>query len=129
MREIWMPPVRGRAALAMSRTSGGIDDSPLTCTMTFPGACGGTQTSTGTVTSLSRTTARFEPTLKRRELTPSVARAAHERLERAPIERRRPRRLGTEAWRLADKMGTSETFMSLEELMKLRELDKRRTYG
>ena len=48
--------------------------------------------------------------LWRREISSSAARKAHERLDQAPIDRRQPRRLGQEAWRLADELGWAKTY-------------------
>jgi predicted nucleic acid-binding protein len=46
----------------------------------------------------------------RRELTETLARAAHEHLAAAPVARRSPRRLGTEAWAIADELGWAKTY-------------------
>lgn len=48
--------------------------------------------------------------LWRREITPEDAERAHGRVERAPIERSRHRRLGQEAWRLAGELGWAKTY-------------------
>jgi predicted nucleic acid-binding protein len=46
----------------------------------------------------------------RDQITDAVARLAHELLERTPIEKRRPRKLGAEAWRIADELGWAKTY-------------------
>jgi indolepyruvate ferredoxin oxidoreductase alpha subunit len=41
---------------------------------------------------------------------PRTARLALDRLEDAPVRRRQPRRLGYEAWRIADELGWKTTY-------------------
>ncbi len=48
--------------------------------------------------------------LSRREITREDAERAHARLERSPIERSRHKRLGPEAWRVADELGWAKTY-------------------
>jgi predicted nucleic acid-binding protein len=48
--------------------------------------------------------------LRRREITREDAERAHGRLERCPVERSRHRRLGHEAWRVADELGWAKTY-------------------
>ena len=45
----------------------------------------------------------------RREISSELASHACERLREAPIARRRPARLSTEAWRVADEFGWAKT--------------------
>jgi predicted nucleic acid-binding protein len=46
----------------------------------------------------------------RRQIELDVARNAHERLEQVPITPQSPRRLGAEAWRIADDLGWAKTY-------------------
>lgn len=46
----------------------------------------------------------------RGEISPSLARDAHDRLLSAPIRRDDPRRLGPEAWRIAGELGWAKTY-------------------
>ena len=46
----------------------------------------------------------------RGELDPGIARELSRRLEAVPIARRSPRRLGDEAWRIADELGWAKTY-------------------
>jgi predicted nucleic acid-binding protein len=46
----------------------------------------------------------------RGEISRTLAREAHERLSRAPVAERRHRRLGEEAWRIADELGWARTY-------------------
>jgi predicted nucleic acid-binding protein len=48
--------------------------------------------------------------LWRNELSRDVATAAHAHLQRVPVALRRPRRLGEEAWRVADELGWARTY-------------------
>jgi predicted nucleic acid-binding protein len=48
--------------------------------------------------------------LRRGELGADDAAAAHERLERSPVEPRRHRALGDHAWRIADQLGWAKTY-------------------
>lgn len=48
--------------------------------------------------------------LWRREITREDAERAHARLERCPVERARHKRLGQEAWRVADELGWAKTY-------------------
>ncbi|MBA3302114.1 MAG: type II toxin-antitoxin system VapC family toxin [Thermoleophilaceae bacterium] len=45
-----------------------------------------------------------------RKLSHALALAAHERLLSAPVAARSPRRLGTEAWQIADECGWGRTY-------------------
>jgi predicted nucleic acid-binding protein len=60
----------------------------------------------------------------RGEIDASVARGAHELLERAPIQPRSDERLGSEAWRLADEFGWAKTldaeYLALAQLLRCR---------
>ena len=46
----------------------------------------------------------------RGDLDPASAEAAHRRLERAPVASRTHRRLGQEAWGIADELGWAKTY-------------------
>ncbi len=46
----------------------------------------------------------------RREIEVEDAEATRERLEGCPVARRSPRRLGHEAWRIADELGWARTY-------------------
>jgi predicted nucleic acid-binding protein len=48
--------------------------------------------------------------LWRREITREDAELAHARLERCPVERSRHKRLGAEAWRVAEEFGWAKTY-------------------
>jgi predicted nucleic acid-binding protein len=46
----------------------------------------------------------------RGEISAADATAAHARLEQCPVQLRRPRRLGEEAWSIADRLGWAKTY-------------------
>ncbi len=48
--------------------------------------------------------------LGRGEITREDAERAHARLERCPVERSRHKRLGAEAWRIAEEFGWAKTY-------------------
>ena len=48
--------------------------------------------------------------LWRQELSDDNARAALDRLQRAPVEERTHPQLGSEAWRIADELGWAKTY-------------------
>jgi predicted nucleic acid-binding protein len=48
--------------------------------------------------------------LWRREVTAEDAEAARVRLERCPVERSNPKRLGAEVWRIASEFGWAKTY-------------------
>jgi predicted nucleic acid-binding protein len=60
----------------------------------------------------------------RGEIAPEDAEATRARLERCPVDRRSPRRLGDEAWRVADELGWAKTYdaeyVALAELLDCR---------
>ena len=43
-------------------------------------------------------------------IEPAEAREAHERLERAPVSRRSPAALGSQAWEVCDELGWARTY-------------------
>lgn len=46
----------------------------------------------------------------RGQIAPSDAEATRHRLERCPVDRRAPRNLGGEAWRVAEELGWAKTY-------------------
>jgi predicted nucleic acid-binding protein len=48
--------------------------------------------------------------LWRSEISQDDALASRSRLERSPVEQRRPRALGENAWRIADELGWAKTY-------------------
>ncbi|MGH9112986.1 MAG: type II toxin-antitoxin system VapC family toxin [Acidimicrobiales bacterium] len=46
----------------------------------------------------------------RREVQPEDAEATRARLEDSPVARRNPKRLGAEAWRIAEQLGWAKTY-------------------
>ena len=69
----------------------------------------------------SETRAVLHHAMFRGVITESEARAAHDRLERAPIRRVERARLGATAWRVADDLGWARTYdaeyVALAELL------------
>ncbi len=58
----------------------------------------------------SEATSTLHAALWRREVSAEHAVEMRGRLERAPVERREPRRLRAEAWRIADELGWAKTY-------------------
>lgn len=58
----------------------------------------------------SEATSTLHATVWRREVSSKHALEMREALDRAPVDRREPRRLRAEAWRIADELGWAKTY-------------------